>query len=350
MEILDQITFLFADFFTPKKRVFFGYLLLSLFIAFGWLIFVKRLTLKNALARIMDRKVFFSNSALADYKIFVINRLFSALISPLLLTQVAIATSIFFALHSQDLIPSGYFSDASKTTVVALFTLSLFVIDDFTKYLVHRWMHRFPVLWAIHKIHHSATTLTPVTVYRIHPLEGVLYALRGTVAQGVAISVFIFLFGSSVDLYTILGANVLVFIFHVTGSNLRHSHINIGYWPWLERIFISPAQHQLHHSVAEEHFDKNFGAALAIWDWLFGSLHLSQTDQDQTLVFGLDASEGTSDTDLRTIYLTPFAEIANVIGGHFRRSYRRVEAIVTGYRRSRSGRPAELETGTTLER
>ena len=65
----------------------------------------------------------------------------------------------------------------------------------------------------------------------------------------------------------------------MTGSNLRHSHINIKYWKWLEYIFISPAQHQLHHSIAQEHYDKNFGAALAIWDWLFGSLHLSEEEK-----------------------------------------------------------------------
>ncbi len=97
---------------------------------------------------------------------------------------------------------------------------------------------------------HSATTLTPVTVYRVHPLEGVLYALRCTFAQGPVIPVFYFFFGSAVSLYTVVGVNILVFAFHVTGSNLRHSHISIRYWPWLEHVLISPAQHQAHHSTA----------------------------------------------------------------------------------------------------
>lgn len=336
MGILDQLFFVFADFFTPEKRVFVGYLFLSLLIAVAWLVFIKRFTISNALVRILDRKVFFSNSAIADYKIFVINQLFSWVISPLLLAQITIATGIYFALHSQDLIPSGYFSGVSKTTLAAMFTVTLFVIDDFTKYVVHRWMHRFPVLWAIHKVHHSAMTLTPVTVYRVHPLEGVLYASRGTLSQGAAISVFVFLFGGAVDLYTVLGANVLVFVFHVTGSNLRHSHINISYWPWLERILISPAQHQLHHSIAEEHFDKNFGAALAIWDWLFGSLHISSANQDQELVFGLGPAENASDTGLRAIYLTPVLEIASIIRSHLRKAYGNIRLIFGGQRRDGS--------------
>ncbi|MEM7214164.1 MAG: sterol desaturase family protein [Pseudomonadota bacterium] len=317
MSYLDQAFSIFSDFADPKKRVFFGYLLLSLVIAFGWLVFIKRMNIKNAGYRIFDRTVFFSNSAVADYKIFVINRLFSFLISPLLVTQLAIATAIYFALHGQSLIPQGYLGDVNKGVVVALFSITMFMIDDFTKYLVHRWMHRFPILWAIHKVHHSAKTLTPVTVYRVHPLEGVLYASRSAVAQGLALSSFFFLFGNSVDLYTVVGVNILVFIFHVTGSNLRHSHINISYWPWLEYIFISPAQHQLHHSIAEEHFDKNFGAALAVWDWLFGSLHLS--DSNQKLEFGLDQSEGSSEAKLQVLYLQPVLEVIAISTDRLRR-------------------------------
>ena len=326
MDLTDQIATLLADFANPKKRVFVGYLLLSLLIAFVWLFLAQRNSFKTALKRLFDRKIFWSGSAQTDYKIFFINRIFTLFISPLLLTQLAIATAIYFALHRVDFLSSGMFADTPKAVAVALFTVALFLADDFTKYLLHRWMHRWRFLWAIHKVHHSAETLTPVTVYRIHPLEGVLYACRSAVAQGSVIAPFIFLFGSSVDLYTIAGANVLVFIFHVTGSNLRHSHINIHYWPWLERILISPAQHQLHHSIAEAHHDKNFGAALAIWDWMFGSLHLSE--KSKTLTFGLGPTEASA-TDLGDIYMRPFAEIYRIT----RRTLKRRWSQITGFAR-----------------
>lgn len=311
MDFLDQIADLFSDFANPKKRVFVGYLGVSLLIAFGWLIMVQKATWSNALRRIFDRKVFFSGSAFADYKIFVINRVLTGFISPLLLTQLAIATAVYMALVRSDALLWGAFQDVSKPVVIALFSVAMFVTDDFTKYLVHRWMHHWPILWSIHKVHHSAETLTPITVYRVHPLEGVLYASRSTVAQGTVIALFYYLFGDTIDLYTVLGVNVLVFIFHVTGSNLRHSHIDIRYPKWIEHILISPAQHQLHHSVAEEHYDKNFGAALAVWDWLFGSLHLSDGQKD--LNFGLDPSEGHSSVNLGNIYFAPFREISRIM-------------------------------------
>ncbi|MCT4610084.1 MAG: sterol desaturase family protein [Pelagimonas sp.] len=323
MEELQQFFSLFSDFTNPKKRVFVGYLFLSLLIALGWLVLIKRRSLKTALTRVFDRKVFFSKSALADYQIFIVNRLFIGFISPLMLSQMAIATSVYFFLHRLGWVEAGYFSSAPLWLAVSLFTFALFLADDFTKYLAHRWMHKWPVLWAIHKTHHSAETLTPITVYRVHPLEGILYGIRGVVTQGSVIPLFVFLFGDKVDLYTVLGANILVFFFHITGSNLRHSHIDIRYWRWLEHILISPAQHQVHHSIAVKHYDKNFGAALAIWDWLFGSLHLS--DHEEDLEFGLLPSEKSSASNLAQIYTRPFVDIWLALWRPVRRVFRRIK-------------------------
>lgn len=310
MELIEYFTTIFSDFGNPAKRIFVGYLFLSLLLALAWLIFIRKERFSKSVKTVFDRKIFFSGSAKADYKIFVINRLFSLFISPLLLTQLTIATAIYFALHKQDFISSGAFAGTSQVIVVATFTLTMFVIDDFTKFLVHRWMHKWPVLWAIHKVHHSAETLTPITVYRVHPLEGVLYGLRATFAQGFTISIFYYLFGAGLTLYTVLGANILSFVFHVTGSNLRHSHVNISYWPWLEHFLISPSQHQVHHSTSQEHYDKNFGVAFAVWDWLFGSLYLSEKEKE--LKFGLQPHEASS-TQLSDIYLRPFKDIFRII-------------------------------------
>ena len=105
-------------------------------------------------------------------------------------------------------------------------------------------MHKWPILWAIHKVHHSATFLTPMTVFRTHPLEGVVFSLRSAFTQAISISSFVFLFGPQVDIATILGANIFIFAFNIAGSNLRHSHIDIRYWKWLEYLIISPALHK----------------------------------------------------------------------------------------------------------
>ncbi|MEK9597214.1 MAG: sterol desaturase family protein, partial [Rhodospirillaceae bacterium] len=56
------------------------------------------------------------------------------------------------------------------------------------------------------------------------------------------------------------------------GANLRHSHVHLSYGRRLEGIFISPYQHQLHHSIAAADKNCNYGVALALWDRLGGTL------------------------------------------------------------------------------
>ena len=300
----SQITNQFID---PKKRVFLFYILISILIATAWFMINKKLSLKKTLIKIFDKKIFFSKSAKSDYKIFLINQLIMMIVSPFLITQLTIATALYFYFHTIDWLSAGMFVGIAKIYIILSFTIFQFTIDDFSKYIVHRFMHKWPVLWALHKVHHSATVLTPMTVFRTHPLEGIIFSLRSAITQAIGISLFFYLFGNLVSLYTIVGVNVFVFVFNILGSNLRHSHIGIRYWKWLEYIFISPAQHQLHHSIAFEHHDKNFGAALAIWDWLFGSLHHSV--EFETLHLGIKKNQHDATHNLKNLYLDPIHEI-----------------------------------------
>ena len=300
----SQITNQFID---PKKRVFLFYILISILIATAWFMINKKLSLKKTLIKIFDKKIFFSKSAKSDYKIFLINQLIMMIVSPFLITQLTIATALYFYFHTIEWLSTGMFVGIAKIYIILSFTIFQFTIDDFSKYIVHRFMHKWPVLWALHKVHHSATVLTPMTVFRTHPLEGIIFSLRSALTQAIGISLFFYLFGNLVSLYTIVGVNVFVFVFNILGSNLRHSHIGIRYWKWLEYIFISPAQHQLHHSVAFEHHDKNFGAALAVWDWLFGSLHHSV--EFETLHLGITKDQKETTHNLKNLYLDPIHEI-----------------------------------------
>ena len=219
MEIITEyLTNIGNQFIDPKKRVFLAYIAISIFIAFIWFILNKKFSLIEALKKIFDKKIFFSKSAKSDYKIFLINQLIMMFVSPFLITQLTIATALYFYLHTIDWLSVGMFKSTMPILVIISFTTFQFTIDDFSKYIVHRFMHKWPILWSLHKVHHSATVLTPITVFRTHPLEGIIFSLRSSVTQAISISFFIFLFGSSVDLYTILGVNVFVFLFNIFGS------------------------------------------------------------------------------------------------------------------------------------
>ena len=273
---LDIFSNLVSQFTNPKKRVFVLYLLLSVLIAFVWLVFNKKKSFKGSLKFIFNRQIFFSKSAKSDYKVFVINQVIMLLISPHLLTQMTIATALYLFFFNIEIFQIGYFSYVPQYLIVILFTFFHFLADDFSKYIVHRWMHRWPFLWALHKVHHSATNLTPMTVFRTHPLEGLVFTIRSAVTQGFVISTFVYFFGAGVDLYTILGANLFIFLFNVFGSNLRH-------------------------------YNKNYGATLAIWDWLFNSLHHSEETENLTL--GLGSKDDQKKHTLIELYQTPLLEI-----------------------------------------
>lgn len=295
LSLLNEVT-------NPQKRVFVGYLLSAVAIALLWLCVVEKLSPKTAVKNFFDKRIWFSQSSFADFKIILINRVIMSAGAAMVVTQLTISTILYNLLHDQKLIQPLAFHATSADMVAILFTAFFFIFDDFSRFFVHRLMHKIPFLWAFHQVHHSAETMTPFTIFRTHPIEGVIFILRTSIVQGVVISVFIFLFGSKVDLVTVFGASAGVVIFHSLGSNLRHSHIKIRYPKIIERIFISPGQHQIHHSTEKKHFDKNFGVAFAIWDLMFGSLAFSEKASHK---FGLRTKFGSKHSMMH-LYVEPF--------------------------------------------
>ena len=313
--LVDYLGGLADGFVDPKKRVFVGYLAAALALACAVMLGAAGWNLRSGAASarrlVFSRSIWWSPSARADYKMFAVNQALMMALGPRLAGRMALASALFTGLHAL----IGARPDAALAlpgwVVVLAFTVSHFLLDDLSKYLVHRALHRWPILWAFHKIHHSATTLTPLTVFRTHPLEAVLFTLRGTAVQAVVVATFVFFLGSAVDLFTVLGANVFLFAFNAAGSNLRHSHVRIGYGRRLERILMSPAQHQIHHSVAERHHDRNFGTALALWDWLGGTLCLAEKGEE--LRYGLAGGAETEANGLAALYVRPFAETGQLL-------------------------------------
>ncbi|MBX2806315.1 MAG: extracellular solute-binding protein [Hyphomicrobiales bacterium] len=265
--------------------------------------------LGKATSELFSKRVWFSESARADYSLLLLNQLFLTGIAPRLLSKLVVATLIFEALHIWMDGRVILWPTAPGWTIGVMFTLVLFLLDDFTKYLVHRTLHRWPVLWCFHKVHHTAEVLTPFTVYRTHPVEAIIFSLRSILVHAVAVAGFLFFFGDRAELVTILSANIFLFLFNVAGSNLRHSHVWISYGSAVERWLISPAQHQIHHSIEERHYDQNFGFVLSVWDRFGGSLTMAEANKPAA--YGVEGE--TASHNLITLYFRPFREAANCL-------------------------------------
>lgn len=295
-----------GQFMNPQKRLFLGYLFGGFLIGFIWMKATTRQSTVKIVKTVFSRDVWLSRSSYFDLIFFLINRGVALLAQPVLITQLFVATIFYQALHNQTLLPIGALDYVPYWVAATSFTITYFLLNDFSRFLLHLMLHRVKFLWEFHKVHHSATTLTPLTVTRTHPVEGLLFMLNTTITQGVIIAVFVALFGAKVDLITIFGVNIFTLAFNSLGSNLRHSHIALPYPKIIEKIFISPAQHQLHHSRKVIHFDKNFGVVFSIWDRILGTFHHSTSDK---MEFGLGRNDAKLTASIWSLYVLPFAKL-----------------------------------------
>ena len=267
------------------SRLHFLYLFSSLGLAYY--VYRRSTNQGSFLIYIFRKDVWLCKSAFVDYGLIFLNSFFKVfLIGPYLVF------GFYLSYKLEAFLPEliGYPSQGlSATTTIILYTIVLTIVSDFSTYAVHYMMHRVPIFWEFHKVHHSATSLNPVTQYRIHPVELIFNNAKGIVVLGLVTGVFRYLSAYPIEEITLIGANALSFAFLFFGSNLRHSHIPLRYFDWLEFIFISPFQHQIHHSDNEKHFDRNLGSKLAIWDWMFGTLVRSKSVE--SVEFGIGKHE-----------------------------------------------------------
>lgn len=284
----------------PNKRIYIPYLFSSALLA-CYVYFSKKRKV-SLWSYLFSKKIWLSKSAKVDYSLLIFNGFIKVLfIIPLLYLANHLAIGINDFLIELFGFPTY---SLNRFTGLILYTLSLTLIADFFSYSLHFLMHKLPILWEFHKIHHAADSLNPITQYRIHPVELLLNNLKNILAIGITTGIFYYLIGFQLEKITILGVNIFSFLFLSFGANLRHSHVKLKYYNWLENILISPFQHQIHHSDNPAHFDKNLGSKFAVWDLIFGTLIRSK--EVTNITFGLGKDDATNHHFLRSIY-QPFA-------------------------------------------
>lgn len=173
-------------------------------------------------------------------------------------------------------------------SLVLLGTTILTLATDFGLFLAHWLQHRIPALWRFHAVHHSAESLTPFTAYRQHPIDYIGNSICIGLMTGLAFTLIHLLTGQPAKMLHIEGSTIPFLIFYWLGYHLRHSDVWIDYGARWSRIFISPAQHQIHHSLDVCHRDKNMGYMFAFWDQLFGTLYIPKTREK--IDYGLQGS------------------------------------------------------------
>jgi sterol desaturase/sphingolipid hydroxylase (fatty acid hydroxylase superfamily) len=261
----ESLATVFSWLLQPGQRTFWGFWLSTVLIALIWA--AQRWSVRAPLLRQwLSRDYWWHPSARQDYALILLNALLFMLLGSATLVLILMLANLSYELWSLAL-PPAVLASWHGIGAVTAYALVLLLLDDFSRYGLHRALHS-RWLWRIHRLHHSAAVLTPLTFLRVHPLEKLLYQWRTALVHGGLSGSYFFAFGQHAQPWLIAGISGSVLLFNLLGANLRHSHIPLRYGA-LERVFISPAQHQFHHSLQGSR--SNYGSMLAIWDGLFGS-------------------------------------------------------------------------------
>ncbi len=297
--------------FTPQERVYWPYLFTSLAIA-SW-VYLKihrgqKVSLQEWRTFLFPKEIYTHASWWNDVKVFYLNILLLGLfLFPVLMwVPPRVAVGIQEVMESLGLV--GAWGEGGWGTVI-LYTLLVGVALDLGVFIAHYLQHKVPWLWEFHKVHHSAEVLNPLTAYRMHPVDLILNYGLSIFLVGVVQGVFQSLYTQPIPLFSFYSLDLLTFGFYSLGYHLRHSHVWLDYGPVWSRIFISPAQHQIHHSDAERHIDKNLGFIFAVWDRVFGTLYIPK--EKESISYGL--ADPTQMAPLATttgLYLHPFQALA----------------------------------------
>lgn len=244
-----------------------------------------------AMGRALFRRgLWLAPSSRADGWLFLLNTFATgALIGWGIWSASAIANSLGHALDGA-FGPTGA-SVLPSRAASGLVTLALFLAYDFSYWVDHWLKHKVPLLWEFHRVHHTAEVLTPLTAFRMHPVDSLVFTNIVALGVGAAAGVMHHLMGPAQPVL-LSGTNVLLVLFVCTTIHLQHSHLPIHFKGWLGRIIFSPAHHQVHHSTCPAHFGSNLGSCLAVWDRMFGTLIDPISEQArEKLTFGADVEQ-----------------------------------------------------------
>tara|TARA_B100000035_G_C21001504_1_gene555152 strand:- start:302 stop:1558 length:1257 start_codon:yes stop_codon:yes gene_type:complete len=137
-----------------------------------------------------------------------------------------------------------------------------FLLYDLSYYWMHRMHHEIKILWATHSVHHHGEDFNLSTALR-QTSTGWLWKwifYMPMIMLGVPGEVFV----------TVAGVN-LVYQFWVHTKHIGHLGV-------LEKIFITPMNHGIHHAKNKEYIDANYGGVFIIWDRMFGTYIPERSD------------------------------------------------------------------------
>lgn len=232
---------------------------------------------------------FRTNQPLFSFERWITNLIFSfgngilvRIAFPLTLIEITNHPSIF------------QFSDLEHAMPFWAQTLIGVLFLDLLIYWQHRLTHKIPILWQLHRMHHSDLEIDSTSAGRFHPLEIVIsFILKALV------------------IYTLPIPALAVLIFEILlNFSSIFNHANIVLPGWLEKglrcILITPSLHRIHHSSLNNEMNSNFGFSIVFWDHLFKSYRGQSQKLQTSMTIGLNSFRKPEEQKIYKLLIQPF--------------------------------------------
>lgn len=170
------------------------------------------------------------------------------------------------------------------------------VVLDFAVWFSHLASHKVPLLWRMHRMHHSDVDIDVTTAIRFHPFE-ILLSMAWKYAVVLALGA--------------PAAAVLVFEIILNGlAMFNHANMRLPLWldGWLRLLIVTPDMHRVHHSTDMRETDSNYGFNLSIWDRMFGTYTDQPALGHDGMSIGIGEWQDERPTGLAWTLSVPFRE------------------------------------------
>ena len=142
-----------------------------------------------------------------------------------------------------------------------------FIAWDFCFYWMHRLHHKIPILWSVHYVHHQGEEFN-LTL-------GVRNSWYSSLTNFPFIA-WLAIIGLPLEIFVVVSS------LHYTVQFYNHNAI-VKKSGFLDRWFITPANHRVHHGLDSRYVNKNFGGTFLFWDKLFGSFQAKEDHIDDSI-------------------------------------------------------------------
>ena len=148
--------------------------------------------------------------------------------------------------------------------------LYAYLMWELSYWIWHFAAHRVRLFWCLHSPHHAPAEMN-LTVAWVHFFAEGYY----TAAIQVPILMILGVRPEMVAIILVIDGTWGTFI-HAGEDAFKNGKLGI-----LEKLFITPSHHRVHHAKNPLYMDTNFCVLLPFWDWLFGTL---QNEKDEVKI------------------------------------------------------------------